>query len=136
MTDNPNIVRVAALIGDRARADILTALLAGEALTATELAQAAGVTKQTVSSHLAMLLGARLVAVESQGRHRYFRLADRDVGARRVAGNLRAWKHHERPPAELDGEGAPGAPEIGDRDGEDRVGHLRCCCGPAAVRDL
>jgi DNA-binding transcriptional ArsR family regulator len=79
MKDNPNIVRVAALIGDRARADILTALLAGEALTATELAQAAGVTKQTVSSHLAKLLGARLVAVESQGRHRYFRLADRDV---------------------------------------------------------
>src|SRR5208282_136296 len=79
MRDNPNIVRVAALIGERARADILTALLSGEALTATELAQAAGVTKQTVSSHLAKLLGARLVAVESQGRHRYFRLADRDV---------------------------------------------------------
>jgi DNA-binding transcriptional ArsR family regulator len=77
--ENPNIVRVAALIGDRARADILTALLAGEALTATELAQAANVTKQTVSSHLAKLLGARLVAVESQGRHRYFRLADPDV---------------------------------------------------------
>ena len=79
MKDNPNIVRVAALIGDRARADILTALLAGEALTATELAQAAGVTKQTVSSHLAKLLAARLVAVESQGRHRYFRLAASDV---------------------------------------------------------
>jgi len=79
MKDDPNIVRVAALIGARARADILTVLLAGEALTATELAQAAGVTKQTVSSHLAKLLGARLVAVESQGRHRYFRLADRDV---------------------------------------------------------
>ena len=79
MKDNPNIVRVAALIGERARADILTALVAGEALTATELAQAAGVTKQTVSSHLAKLLGARLVAVECQGRHRYFRLADRDV---------------------------------------------------------
>ena len=79
MKDNPNIVRVAALIGERARADILTALLAGEALTATELAEAANVTKQTVSSHLAKLLGARLVAVESQGRHRYFRLADPDV---------------------------------------------------------
>jgi DNA-binding transcriptional ArsR family regulator len=79
MNDDPNIVRVAALIGDRARAGILTALMAGEALTATELAQAAAVTKQTISSHLAKLLDARLVAVESQGRHRYFRLADRDV---------------------------------------------------------
>src|SRR5208282_4738601 len=79
MDDDPNIVRVAALIGDRARAGILTALMAGEALTATELAQAAAVTKQTISSHLAKLLGARLVTVENQGRHRYFRLADRDV---------------------------------------------------------
>jgi len=77
--DNPNIVPIAALIGERARADILTALLAGEALTATELAQAAGVTKQTASSHLAKLLEARLVAVQRQGRHGYFRLADRDV---------------------------------------------------------
>jgi hypothetical protein len=32
-----------------------------------------------VSAHLAKLVEARLVAVESQGRHRYFRLADRDV---------------------------------------------------------
>jgi DNA-binding transcriptional ArsR family regulator len=79
MKDGPNIVRIAALIGDHARADILTALIAGEALTATELAEAAGVTKQTISSHLAKLLDARLLAVESQGRHRYFRLADRDV---------------------------------------------------------
>jgi DNA-binding transcriptional ArsR family regulator len=53
--------------------------MTGQALTATELAQIAGVTKQTVSAHLARLLEARLLAVESQGRHRYFRLADRDV---------------------------------------------------------
>jgi len=39
----------------------------------------AGVTKQTVSTHLAKLVDARLLAVASQGRHRYFRLADRDV---------------------------------------------------------
>jgi DNA-binding transcriptional ArsR family regulator len=79
MKDGPNIVGIAALIGDRARAEILTALVGGEALTATELTQVADVTKQTVSAHLAKLLEARLVAVESQGRHRYFRLADRDV---------------------------------------------------------
>src|SRR5213596_2232255 len=75
----PNIVGIAALIGDHARAEVLTALLADRALTATELANLAGVTKQTISAHLAKLVAAGLVAVESQGRHRYFRLADRDV---------------------------------------------------------
>src|SRR5499427_4227849 len=79
MRDGPNIVRIAALVGDQARAEILTALMGGEALTATELADVAGVTKQTVSTHLSKLVDARLLAVESQGRHRYFRLAERDV---------------------------------------------------------
>ena len=79
MKDGPNIVGIAALVGDHARAEILTALLAGQALTATELAEVAGVTKQTVSTHLAKLLDGQLLAVERQGRHRYFRLAHRDV---------------------------------------------------------
>ncbi len=79
MRDGPNIVGIAALIGDHARAEVLTALLADRALTATELAGVAGVTKQTISAHLAKLVDAGLVAVESQGRHRYFRLADQDV---------------------------------------------------------
>jgi len=79
MKDGPNIVGIAALIGDRARADVLTALMGGQALTATELAQVADVTKQTTSAHLAKLVDGGLVVVESQGRHRYFRLADDDV---------------------------------------------------------
>ena len=79
MKDGPSIVRIAALIGDHARADVLTALMADRALTATELAAIAGVTKQTISAHLAKLLGAGLLSVEHQGRHRYFRLADHDV---------------------------------------------------------
>ena len=79
MKDGPNIVGIAALIGDHARAEVLTALMADRALTATELADVAGVTKQTISAHLAKLVDAGLVAVDSQGRHRYFRLADRDV---------------------------------------------------------
>ncbi len=79
MKDGPHIARVAALIGDNARADILTALMADRALTATELAGIAGVTKQTVSAHLAKLLEAGLIEVAAQGRHRYFRLAGRDV---------------------------------------------------------
>ncbi|QNM98118.1 ArsR/SmtB family transcription factor [Chitinimonas koreensis] len=79
MRDGPNIARIAALIGEPARAEVLTALMADRALTATELAAVAGVTKQTASAHLAKLLDAGLVAVESQGRHRYFRLAGPDV---------------------------------------------------------
>src|SRR5580698_4662634 len=79
MKDGPNIARIAALLGDPARADVLTALLADRALTATELASIAGVTKQTMSAHLAKLLDASLIAVDQQGRHRYFRLANEDV---------------------------------------------------------
>lgn len=79
MHDGPRIARVAALIGDPARAEMLTALMDDRALTATELAGIAGVTKQTASAHLAKLREAGLVAVASQGRHRYYRLADRDV---------------------------------------------------------
>jgi DNA-binding transcriptional ArsR family regulator len=79
MKDGPNIARIASLLGDTARADALTALMTDRALTATELAAIAGVTKQTMSAHLSKLLDAALVAVDQQGRHRYFRLADEDV---------------------------------------------------------
>ncbi len=79
MKDGPNITNIAALIGDHARAEVLTALMSGMALTATELAEVAGVTKQTISGHLAKLVEARMLVVEAQGRHRYFRLADPDV---------------------------------------------------------
>ncbi|KMY65262.1 ArsR family transcriptional regulator, partial [Desulfocarbo indianensis] len=63
------------LIADPARAAMLTALLDGRALPAGELAHAAGVTAQTASTHLAKLLDGGLLAVETEGRHRYFRLA-------------------------------------------------------------
>ncbi|MEX2205871.1 MAG: helix-turn-helix domain-containing protein [Myxococcota bacterium] len=79
MENGRGIARVASLFGDPSRAEILLALLGGQALTASELAQIASVTKQTVSAHVAKLLEAGLVAREIQGRHRYFRLAGRDV---------------------------------------------------------
>ncbi len=69
----------AALIGDPTRANMLAALMDGRALTAKELAEAAGVTAQTASSHLAQLIGAGLLAMERQGRHRYHRLASSAV---------------------------------------------------------
>jgi DNA-binding transcriptional ArsR family regulator len=79
MKEGPSIAPVAALAGDPARANMLAALLSGKALTASELASEAGVTAQTASSHLAKLEAGGLVAVASQGRHRYFRLAGPDV---------------------------------------------------------
>ena len=73
------IAGVAALIGDPARANILSALMGGRALTAGELARHAGVSAQTTSGHLAKLADAALIALEKQGRHRYYRLASAEV---------------------------------------------------------
>ncbi len=73
------IAEIAALIGDPARANILSALMDGRALTAGELVWHAGVSAQTTSGHLAKLHGAQLVTVEKQGRHRYYRLASPDI---------------------------------------------------------
>ena len=70
---------IASLVGDPARSNMLTALMSGRALTATELAQEAGITPQTASSHLAKLEAGHLVVPEKQGRHRYFRLSGPDV---------------------------------------------------------
>ena len=77
---NPNkIAEVAAVLGEPARAAMLTVLMDGRALTATELAGVAGITPQTASTHLARLVAAELVMVERQGRHRYHRLANAGV---------------------------------------------------------
>jgi DNA-binding transcriptional ArsR family regulator len=81
MKEGPDIAPVAALAGDPARANMLAALMSGKALTARELANEAGVTAQTASSHLAKLEDGGLVSAVKQGRHRYFRLADHDVAA-------------------------------------------------------
>ena len=74
-----SIAVIAALIGDPARANMLLALMGGKAMTAGELAQAASVSPQTASGHLAKLCDENLLSVEKQGRHRYFRLASPEV---------------------------------------------------------
>ncbi|NHF72120.1 ArsR/SmtB family transcription factor [Paracoccus xiamenensis] len=79
MKDGPDIARIAALIGDPARANMLTALMDGRALTATELSQIAGVTPQTASAHLARLGQGGLIRQRKQGRHRYAELASPEV---------------------------------------------------------
>ena len=79
MKHGPDIARIAALIGDPARANMLTALISGKALTATELSLEAGVTLQTASSHLKKLQEGGLLIQRKQGRHKYFSLADDDT---------------------------------------------------------
>ncbi len=78
-TEGPSLAKLAAVLAEPARAQMLTVLMNGQALTATELANAAGVARPTASDHLAKLQAAGLLAVEQQGRHRYFRLASHEV---------------------------------------------------------
>ncbi|MFB3303232.1 ArsR/SmtB family transcription factor [Pseudomonas sp. AMR01] len=70
---------IAGLIAEPARAAILLALFDGRALPAGELAFAARVTPQTASTHLSKLVAGGLLACETQGRHRYYRLAGAHV---------------------------------------------------------
>jgi DNA-binding transcriptional ArsR family regulator len=102
MKAGPDITIIASLVGDPARANMLTALMSGRALTASELAQEAGITPQTASSHLSKLEAGGLIEPEKQGRHRYYRLTGDDI-----AGLLEM----------LDGLAA-------------RVGHMRVRTGP------
>src|SRR6266478_7708818 len=63
MVVDANLVEVAALVGDTARATMLAALMGGQSLTATELAYLSRVSRSTASGHLGKLVAARLLAV-------------------------------------------------------------------------
>jgi DNA-binding transcriptional ArsR family regulator len=75
MRIEPDIAPVASLFGEASRAAILTALLDGRALPAGEVARIAGIAPSAASGHLARLIAGKLVHVEREGRHRYYRLA-------------------------------------------------------------
>lgn len=81
MREEPDIARIASLVGDPARANMLTALMDGGALTASELALEAGVTMPTASSHLAKLVEGGLLTLQRQGRHRYYALSGHHIAA-------------------------------------------------------
>ena len=83
------LAEIGTLVGDPTRAAMLEALMDGRALTASELARAAGVTAQTASGHLSQLATAGLLSVEKQGRHRYHRLAGSEVA--RLLESLMEW---------------------------------------------
>lgn len=76
MPGDINIVPVASLLADPTRAIILQELSDGRALPAGELAKRARVSSSTASAHLFKLIEAGLLAVEKQGRHRYYRIAN------------------------------------------------------------
>ncbi len=80
MMASPNLAEIASLIGDPSRAAMLVSLLGGNAMLASELARAARITPQTASTHLAKMVKSGLLIQESLGRHKYFRLANREVG--------------------------------------------------------
>lgn len=74
-----DIARIAGLVGEPARTRMLVELIDGRALTAGELARAAGITAPTASRHLALLVDGGLIIATAQGRHRYHRLASAEV---------------------------------------------------------
>ncbi|HEV3396812.1 MAG TPA: helix-turn-helix domain-containing protein [Xanthobacteraceae bacterium] len=91
-----NMVEVAALVGDTARATILAALMGGEALTGSELAFLARISRPTASEHLSKLVNARLIAVSKNRRFSYYRIASPLVA--RMLESMKAVAAIEVPP--------------------------------------
>jgi len=79
MTTVNALSEIAALMGDPARASMLSLLMDGRAHTASDLAHNAGITAQTASGHLARMVEADLLAARAQGRNRFYRLASPEV---------------------------------------------------------
>jgi DNA-binding transcriptional ArsR family regulator len=73
------VSEIGSLLGDPVRAAMLTALMDGRSLLAGELAFIGNVAPQTASFHLGKLLESHLIAVERQGKHRYYRLTNEQV---------------------------------------------------------
>jgi len=78
--DTP-VSRIAAAIAEPARTRMLYCLMDGHARTSTELAIVAGVNPSTASVHLARLKQQQLVKVLTQGKYRYYSLANPGVAA-------------------------------------------------------
>src|SRR5215470_354662 len=91
-----NMVEVAALVGDTARATILGALMSGQALTASELASLAHISRSTASGHLGKLVKARLLGVTQKRRNRYYCIASPLVA--RMLESIKAVAALETPP--------------------------------------
>jgi DNA-binding transcriptional ArsR family regulator len=91
-----NMVEVAALVGDTARATMLAALMGGQALTSSELASIARISRSTASEHLAKMVVARLLIVTQKRRNRYYRIESPLVA--RMLESIKAVAALEMPP--------------------------------------
>lgn len=80
-TPDARAARIAAAIGEPARARMLFSLADGLARTSTELAAIADVTPSTASVHLRRLADEDLVKVVAQGKHRYYTLGGPQVAS-------------------------------------------------------
>jgi DNA-binding transcriptional ArsR family regulator len=99
------VARIAAAIGEPARARMLFCLLDNRARTSTELAVVADVSPSTASAHLLRLRTERLVRLHAQGKHRYYSLGGPEVarileGLNVLAGNTQS-PHVPRTPTRL-----------------------------------
>lgn len=97
MQGTPSLTAIGQILGDPTRALILEMLYDGRDWSASELANAAGITPQTASSHLGKLTEANLLTVEPQGRNRYYRLADSEVAEALEALMVLAMRRDRRP---------------------------------------
>jgi len=79
LTLDDSVARVAAAIGEPARARMLFCLMDRHARTSTELAVVGEVSPSTASAHLQRLRTERLVRVVAQGKHRYYQLEGPEV---------------------------------------------------------
>jgi DNA-binding transcriptional ArsR family regulator len=107
MVSISTVAEIGSLLGDPARVNMMIALIDGRSRTARELADAAGITPQTASSHLGKLHAAGMIQVDRQGRHHYHRIASSEVARlieqMHIAGSAlaerRSAKHGPRDPA-------------------------------------
>lgn len=76
----PGISQLAGLLADPGRAAMLWVLMDGSARPAGELAMIAGLSASSTSGHLARMSEGGLLAVETRGRNRYYRLATPEIG--------------------------------------------------------
>jgi DNA-binding transcriptional ArsR family regulator len=81
MNDPDVVARVAGLLADPARAQMLLTLLDGSMRPAGELAFAANISAQSASAHLAKLCEGGLLVLQPQGRHRYFRISSPEAAS-------------------------------------------------------
>lgn len=78
---DPDISAPASLLADPTRAAMVLALMDGRSHSAKHLALNAGVTPQTASAHLKKLVEQNLVVCHSEGRCKYFKIADSEVAS-------------------------------------------------------